>query len=137
VAMNALAKSSAVGSTAKTVGTVPNNKKMISANKKSLFLGLITYPPGLGSTPSHREISMYARVRKISANHLMEIIYNNINMLCCPPCFDRSWLECHIWPPGKTVFGQMASCQNEDKDVHKVTRTRLKRCENLELFGVR
>ena len=55
---DALSKSSVVGSTARAVGAVPNNKKMISANKKSLFLGLITYPPGLGSTPSGRNFDV-------------------------------------------------------------------------------
>ena len=45
MAKDALSKSSVVGSTARTVGAVPNNRKMISANKKSLFVGLIAYPP--------------------------------------------------------------------------------------------
>ena len=137
MAAKALLKSSALGSTAKTFGTVPNNKKMMSANKKSLFPGLITYPPGLGSTPSRREISMYARVRKIDANRETADIYNNIEMLWGQAYFSRRRLDCHIWPTGKMVFWQMANSQDEDKGFPEVTRTRRKRCGTLEFFQAR
>ena len=65
---DALSKSSIVGSTARTVGTVPKNKKMMSATKKNLFVGLIAYPPGLGTTPFERNFDVtlgFARLMPI------------------------------------------------------------------------
>jgi hypothetical protein len=64
---------------------------------------------------------MYARVRKIDANRLMPTICNNINIFRCQPRFEHRWLNCHIWPTDKMVFGQMANSQYEDKDFPKVT----------------
>ena len=80
MAENALVKSSAVGSDAKTVGTVPNNKKVISANKKNLLVGLITYPPVLGTTPSERnsDVSLdSARLMPIACKQLYIVISIN------------------------------------------------------------
>ena len=58
-------------------------------------------------------------------------------MVMGPDHFGRSRLNCHIWPTGKMVFGQMANSQNEDKDFPEVTRTRPKRCGTLEFSQAR
>ena len=45
--------------------------------------------------------------------------------------FRYSWLNFHIWPTDKIVFGQMANSRDGEKDVPAVTRTWPKGRDNL------